>query len=312
MGLITDAADSIMDSLKEGLAGAVSNALSTCVDLLTMGLNPASGKGSGEVTGLMGQFLFTHPANFTGTSGGSKIWDTIQTISDNAVVPIAGGIFAILVTYDLIYMVMSGNNFNEYDGSVVLKWILKVVAGCILISNITDITAGLLSFGNSVAVTANNTLFGSGGFATSITSPDSQKFIDGLSNQSFGYILVCLIASGFLLLVVMATLALIIVTMASRMIEIFMYVGISPIPIVTFMNTDSKPTGQNWLRNILALGFQGLFIALAIGIFLVLFNNACKEISKFISLVILIGYALALMFTVLRSGQISKSVFGAH
>ena len=306
MGLISDFTDAIMDSIKNLLSDAISSSMSCCKDLLVMGLKP----NSGEMTGLFDKFLYQDPSEFTGSDAAdaTKVWDIIQSITDNAVVPIAGGIFGIFVVYDLIYMVMQGNNFREFDSSIFIKWILKTVCGIILISNITYITMGLLSIGTTVASAANTVLFGSDGFVTDISTPS----VGSLSKHSIGYLCLCWLVSGFINIGVIITLAFIIVTLASRIIEIFMYVGVSPIAFVSFANTETKQTGQNWLRNILALSFQGLFISIALGIFLVLFNNFCKNIGSMMSMTILLGFTIALLFTVLRSGQISKSIFNAH
>jgi hypothetical protein len=110
----------------------------------------------------------------------------------------------------------------------------------------------------------------------------------------------------------------IVIVLASRIIEIFMYLGISPIPMATMMDSGEWSTiGKNWIKQLLALSFQGFFIVVALGIFKTLFTNIILQINKgtdgiVMSMALLLGYTCALVFTILRSGSISKSAFAAH
>lgn len=115
----------------------------------------------------------------------------------------------------------------------------------------------------------------------------------------------------------------IIIVLASRMIEIFMYLSVSPIPMATMMNNDWGQIGKNWLRNMLALAFQGFFIVIALTIFKSLLSNVISSLTQIsttggdsgsivLNFAIILGYVLALIFTVFRSSNISKSVFAAQ
>lgn len=85
--------------------------------------------------------------------------------------------------------------------------------------------------------------------------------------QDKGTLIVTLIISFVMIIVTFLLLASIIVVLASRIIEVFMQLSIAPIPFATFLNKDWADIGRNWLRNILALAFQGFFIIVALAIF---------------------------------------------
>lgn len=75
--------------------------------------------------------------------------------------------------------------------------------------------------------------------------------------------------------------------------------------------------GKNWIKQLLALSFQGFFIVVALGIFKTLFSNAIVALNAstdgvILQMGLLLGYTAALIFTILRTGAISKSVFNAH
>jgi hypothetical protein len=75
--------------------------------------------------------------------------------------------------------------------------------------------------------------------------------------------------------------------------------------------------GKNWIKQLLALSFQGFFIIVALAIFKTLFSNMIVKLNAgsdgvIMQMAMLMGYNAALIFTILRTGAISKSIFNAH
>ena len=313
MGLksvVSEWMDSISQSIHDGLVEIIESSLQTSQDLLSTGMNNnVSGSG-----GLFSTFLSTHPAEFDGTLDGSgthTVWSTMETLCNNAVVPIAGMIMVIILINDLIQQCISGNNFRDFDTSIIFKWIFKCLCGVILISNIFYITSGFLSFGTYATSQAITSIFGGNEFIT-----DAEAItVDG-EGLGIGQLFAILCMAGFMNLVVVALLVIMIIVLASRMIEIFMYLAVAPVPIATMMHNEWGQIGKNWIRSVCALGFQGLFIVIALSIFQTLFSNVTNKLAEggdvMMQMVILMGYSLALCFTVLKTGGISKSVFNAH
>ena len=58
----------------------------------------------------------------------------------------------------------------------------------------------------------------------------------------------------------LALSAIIFVIVYGRMVEIYLMVSLAPIPFATFGNHEQSHTGQNYLRSLFALGFQGFLI----------------------------------------------------
>lgn len=54
------------------------------------------------------------------------------------------------------------------------------------------------------------------------------------------------------------------------MIEVYLVTSIGPIPFATMVNREWGSTGQNYLRSLLALGFQAFLIMICVGIYAVL------------------------------------------
>ena len=311
----------LMSSLEEWLKGKLADGIVGC---LQSTCDTLSNTFSSDNKGMMKMFLKDRPEEFTGvTSGGTPIWSGIETITNNAIVPIAMFVLVVVLLYELIQMVISGNNFREFDMGIFFKWSVKALCGILLISNVFYIATNVFLFGSSAVNEGLSTLF-SGSFFTSGDPHLSSTLRSKLMTLEVGTLLILLLLACLIAIVAFVVLGAIIVVLSSRMIEIFMYLSISPIPMATMMNNDWGQIGKNWLRNILALAFQGFFIVVALTIFRVILSNVITQMASIGtgstvtsgaitgSMAMLLGYVIALIFTIFRSSQISKSVFSAQ
>lgn len=97
-----------------------------------------------------------------------------------------------------------------------------------------------------------------------------------------------------------------------RMVEIYLMVSLAPIPFATFGNHKQSHTGQNYLRSLFALGFQGFLIMICVGIYAVLIQNLSFSDNIISSIWGVMGYTVLLAFTLFKTGSLAKSVFAAH
>lgn len=310
MGVISDAIDSLQEWCENLFKDGIKSQFDSISDLLTETFNKTTEDG-----GLISNFLTGHPASFSGSSsGGTAIWTTIETLCNNVVVPIGGFILTIILLNELIQMVLRGNNFKDFDDSIFIKWIIKALCGVILVANTYYIASALFSFGTTVCSNGLVTLFGSGDYLSTPLSISKSA----LSGLSLGELMTVWFISLIVHLGVLILIVAIVITLASRIIEVFMYLSIAPIPMATMMDSGEwAGIGKNWIKQLLALSFQGFFIIVALGIFKTLFSNAIIALNSSTDGVVmqmgmLLGYTAALIFTILRTGAISKSVFSAH
>ena len=228
--------------------------------------------------------------------------------------PIGGFILTVILLNELIQMVLRGNNFKDFDDSIFIKWIIKALCGVILVANTYYIASALFSFGTTVCSNGLATLFGTGDYLSSTLSINPSA----LSGLSLGELMTVWFISLIVHLGVLILIVAIVITLASRIIEVFMYLSIAPIPMATMMDSGEWASiGKNWIKQLLALSFQGFFIVVALGIFKTLFSNAIVALNAstdgvILQMGLLLGYTAALIFKILRTGAISKSVFNAH
>ena len=96
------------------------------------------------------------------------------------------------------------------------------------------------------------------------------------------------------------------------MIEIYMMVSLAPVPMATWGNHEQSHIGQNYLKSLLALGFQAFLIMVCVGIYAVLVQNIAVGDDITVAIWECLGYTVLLCYTLFRTGSLAKSLFGAH
>ena len=122
-----------------------------------------------------------------------------------------------------------------------------------------------------------------------------------------------LFLQSFIVQFTMSALSIIIfIIVYGRMIEIYLMTSLAPIPFSTFVNREQSQIGQNYLRSLFALGFQGFLIMICVGIYAVLIQNVSISEDIIASIWGVMGYTVLLCFTLFKTGYLAKSVFNAH
>lgn len=293
----------IENGIKQLLIGGIKDCMSNIVSLLSGGMS--SGNGLGD---MVSQYISNSPAAID-----SGLWTNISTISKDVVTPIALTIVAIVSVSDMFQMVTSGNNMRDFDTSIFFKWIVKTEIALTLVGNAFNFVTLVFSEGATIAGTAY-TKIGVGALASNKNLNTALQ--ETLKDYTNSKLLVILGLSFVTMIAVYALFVAIMVTLCSRTIEAVMYLSVAPIPMATFMNNEFRQVGNSWARGIFALAFQGFFIVVALAFFKSMFNGVTQDIVDkkdiLFSMVKMCGYSVALIFTVLRTGQISKTLFSAH
>ena len=82
-----------------------------------------------------------------------NVFNMLRTLSDNAIMPVAGLVLTVLMTYELINMLMAKNNMSDIEPSAFIKWGIKLVVGVIFLTNAFTIINGIFNIGG-MAITA--------------------------------------------------------------------------------------------------------------------------------------------------------------
>ena len=97
-----------------------------------------------------------------------------------------------------------------------------------------------------------------------------------------------------------------------ELIEIYCMVSLAPIPMATFGNHEQSHMGQNYLKCLFALGFQGFLILICVAIYAVLIQSVAISGDAINSIWNIVGYTVLLCFSLFKTSSVTKSVLGAH
>ena len=76
-------------------------------------------------------------------------------------------------------------------------------------------------------------------------------------------------------------------------------------------NREWGSIGNNYIKGLFALGLQGLFLMICLGIYAVLIKTV-NITDIHLSLFSLLGYTILLGLMMLKSGSLAKSILNAH
>ena len=242
-----------------------------------------------------------------GWNGG--VFSMIQNLSESVIVPIAGMIITFVLCYELISMITERNNMHDIDTWMFFKWFFKAFIAVWLVTNTFDIVMAVFDVGQHVVSAAAGVI----GSDTAIDiSSVTSSMETAMENMELGELVQLAIETLVVSMCMKIISILITVILYGRMIEIYVYTSVASIPFSTFANREWGSIGNSYVKGLLALGFQGFFIMVIVGIYCVLVNQMTISDNIHSSLFSIAAYTVLLCFALFKTGSISKTVFGAH
>ena len=236
--------DKITEWLKEMLIGGIVSNLS--------GMFDATNQKVAEISGQVG----LSPQAWNGS-----IFSMIQNLSETVIVPIAGAILAFVMTLELIQLITDKNNLNDMDTWIFFKWAFKSAAAVLIVTNTWTIVMGVFDAAQSVVASASGLIIGD----TSINISSVMVGIeDRLMEMELGPLFGLWFQSLFVGITMWALTICIFIITFGRMIEIYLVTSVAPIPMATMMGKEWGGMGQNYIRSLLALGFQAFLIIVCV------------------------------------------------
>ena len=245
----------------------------------------------------------------TPQSWNSSIFSMIRSLSDSVIVPIAGMIITFVLCYELITMITERNNMHEMDTWMFFKWFFKSFVAVFLVTHTFDIVMGIFDIGQSMVSSAAGVI----GANTSIDIASTiAEFETAMETMGIGELLALTLETALVSMCMKIISILVTVVLYGRMIEIYLYTSVAPVPFATMTNREWGQVGNNYARGLLALGFQGFFIMVIVGIYCVLVNQMTVASDIHSALFSIAAYTVILCFALFKTGSISKSIFNAH
>lgn len=285
--------DSLVEWLKEILVGGIVNNLSGMFDSV-----------NSQVGAIAGQVGAT-PQAWNGA-----IYSMIRTLSDNVILPIAGVILAFVMTMELIQMISDKNNMHgDVDTWMFFKWIFKTACAVLIVTNTWNIVMGVFDVGQSVVNSAAEVISGDASVDITTVVVDLEE---RLMEMDLGPLFGLWFQSLFVGICTWALTICIFIITFGRMIEIYLVTSVAPIPMATMASRESGNIGQNYLRSLFALAFQGFLIIVCVAIYAALVQNIAVGTDISYAIWTCMGYTVLLCFTLFKTGSMAKSIFSAH
>ena len=239
----------------------------------------------------------------------ASIFSLIQNLSETVIIPIAGVILAFVMTLELIQLITDKNNMHDVDTWIFFKWIFKTACAVLIVTNTWNIVMGVFDVAQSVINRAGGVIVGSTSLDMASNLADLEARLEAMD---IGPLIGLWLQSSIVGITMWAMTICIFIIVYGRMIEIYLVTSVAPIPMATMTNRDWGQMGQNYLRSLFALGFQGFLIIVCVAIYAVLIQNIAVETDISAAIWTSMGYTVLLCFTLFKTSSMAKSIFNSH
>ena len=255
---------------------------------------------TGEIAAQVGQ---------TPQGWNSGIFSMIQGLSNSVILPIAGIIITFVLCYELISMLTEKNNMHDIDTWMFFKYFVKMWIAVFLVSNTFTITMAIFDVGQHVVNAASGIVTGSTAIDISSALTDLDTTLEAME---VGQLVVLALETLIVSFCMKIMSVVITVIMYGRMIEIYLYTSVAPIPFATMSNREWGQIGTNYFRGLFALAFQAFLMMVCVAIYAVLVAGIQYSGNLSSSLFGVMAYTVVLCFSLFKTGSLSKSIFNAH
>ncbi len=217
-------------------------------------------------------------AGTTPAAWNAGVFSLIRQLSETVILPIAGLVLTFVATYELIQMLLEKNNMHEFDVANIYKWVFKTACAILILSNTFDIVMAVFDVSQSVIADAAGLIQGS----TDITPDMLAELETTLEGMDLGPLLGLWLQSSV--------------------------IGLT----MQIMGIIIGGTGQNYLKSLFAVGFQGMLILVCVAIYAMLIQGIATGGDPIGAIWGTVGYTVLLCFMLFKTGGIAQRIFGAH
>jgi hypothetical protein len=237
------------------------------------------------------------------------IYNMIRTLSETAVILIAGMILTFVLCYGLIQLIIEKNNMVEFDVFNIYKWIFKTFCAVYILTHTFDIVMGVFALAQNVVNTGAGVITGS----LDIGAEAALANLEALLWEMGVWELIGLWLETFIVNLCLTIMTIVIfIIIFGRMIEIYLTVSVAPIPFATMVNREWGQIGNNYLKSLFALAFQGFLIMVCVAIYAALVQDIPNAANVHAAIWGTAGYTVLLCFALFKTGSLAKGVFSAH
>ncbi|MBO6241986.1 MAG: hypothetical protein J6O61_14370 [Butyrivibrio sp.] len=255
-----------------------------------------------DEVGVIASDVATTPSAFS-----PSVFSMIRNISDTVIMPIAGIILTFVACYELIQLIVSYNNLANFETWFIWKWVFKTAIAVELITHTFDFTMAVFDVAQHVILNAGGVI----GASTAIDSSALAAMQSTIEAMDIWSIFALFFQVSIIMILTQLASKLIFVIIMVRMIEIYMYVSMAPIPFATWGNKEHSSIGMHYVKSLFALGFQGFLIMICVGIYAMLIASVSFSADIVGSLWKVLGYTFLLGLSLFKTSTVSKAILNA-
>ncbi|MCL1914183.1 MAG: CD0415/CD1112 family protein [Eubacteriaceae bacterium] len=236
------------------------------------------------------------------------VFAMVRNLSETVVLPIAGMILTFVLCYELIQLIIEKNNLQDFDTFNIFKWIFKTFIAVYILTNTFNIVMAVFDMAQQVINASAGLITGN----TDLGSPEMMTALEttmesmGIGELMGVWLQIQLV--GFAMFIMSIIIFIVVI---GRMLEIYLTVSVAPIPLSTMVNREWSGVGNNYLKALLAVAFQGFLIMVCVAIYAVLVGSIADAANIHAAIWTVVGYTTLLCFMLLKSGGLAKSIFSA-
>ena len=284
--------DGLFDIIKQNLIEAIMARFAGIYDTINAEV--------GSIAGNVGQ---------TPDDWNSGVFAMIRTLSETAVLRVAGMILTLVLCYELIQVIIEKNNMHDFEVFNLYKWIFKTFCAVFILTHTFDIVMFVFALAQNVINAGAGAITGT----LDMNADDALVNLEAMLQTLGVFELMGLWLETFLINICLTILTIcIFIIIFGRMLEIYLTISVAPIPLSTMVNREWGQIGNNYLKGLFALAFQGFLIMVCVAIYAALVADIPMAGTVHGAIWGTVGYTVLLCFALFKTGSLSKSVFSAH
>ncbi len=197
-----------------------------------------------------------------------EIYNTVVLINETVRVTVGYPVLAIFFLIELLNKLISFDNMNY---KIIIKTMLKFAIAKIVLDNTLQITEWIFAISSELAIAITSAV--STDFATvdkDVTLATIEQMVKD-TNIFVKYYL--MIAVGFMAFLMFLTNMLIKLVVFGRIIILFIYTALAPIPLATFSSEQFSQTGKRFLQKFVGVCFRSSAMIIVLIIYQKLIGN---------------------------------------
>lgn len=239
------------------------------------------------------------------------LWTSAKALSSSIGTGVASVVISLFLLFELA-SVFTKTDTKGLDGLYyILMAFLKVSIAVMMAKNMSVIIGMCFELSTAIIKSMQSSSYFK--LLNFNTKDISQNLVDYYKDETAGTILGGYIVAQLVNCVNNIASVIVKLVCQIRFIEIYVFTAIAPLPFTTFCNTEYKHIGIAFIKRLMALALQGVFISIVCIFYVQIVNASVGDVLDVSAnptgaMFTMMGYSILLLIAVFQTGGWSKSL----